>query len=126
MAISTTSQVIADGPRNLIMQFTGRSDGSGQESNVVKVDVSELSPPCDRVSIKNISYDINGGSVQLLWDAQTPVEFAILSIGELEYCRAPLQNTGGDTATGDILLSTIGFELNSSYTIVLEMKKKWD
>ena len=126
MAIDTTSQVVYDGPRNVIVSFTGVSDGEGQETNAVKVDVSQLIPPCDRVRIEKVSYDVNGGRVELLWDAQTPKPFLEMSFGgEFEYCRAPLQNSGGDTATGDILLSTKGFELGSSYTVTLEMKKKW-
>ena len=127
MAISARAQVVYDGLRNVIMQFSGTSDGSGQETNVVKVDVSALTPPCDRVRIEKVSYDVNGGRVELLWDAQTPKPFLEMSFGgEFEYCRAPLQNSGGDTATGDILLSTKGFELGSSYSVMLEMKKKWD
>lgn len=125
MAIATTSQVVYDGLRNVIMQFTGRSDGEGQETNVVKVDVSSLTPPCDKVRIHKITYDIRGGMVELLWDDQTPVPFLELSgPNEIEYCRAPLQNGATDSASGDILLSTKGFELNSSYSIKIEMKKK--
>ena len=125
MAISTTSQTVYDGLRNVIMQFTGRSDGSGQETNIVKVDVSAMAPPCDRVRVEKITYDVKGGAVRLSWDAQTPVPFAYLAgPGELEYCRSPLQNGGGDTASGDILLSTVGFELDSTYTVHIEMKKK--
>ena len=125
MPISTTSQTVYDGVRNVVMQFTGRSDGSGQETNVVKVDVSELTPSCAKVRIEKIVYDVDGGVIELLWDAQTPVPFLELATsGAFDYCRAPLQNGGGDTASGDILLSTKGFELNSSYSITIEMKKK--
>lgn len=127
MAITTTSRVIIDGPRNLIMQLTGISDGEGQETNVVKVDVGALNPPCDRVRIQRITYDISyAGKVQLAWDALDPVVFAYLDLSEdIDYCRAPLQNVEALGATGNILLSTIGFELNSSYTILIEMKKKF-
>ena len=125
MAISTTSQTVYDGLRNVIMQFTGRSDGSGQETNIVKVDVSAMAPPCDRVRVEKITYDVKGGVVELLWDAQTPTPFHELAqAGEFHYCSSPLQNSADDTASGDILLSTKGFELDSSYSITIEMKKK--
>lgn len=128
MAITTTSQTLHDGERNVIMQFTGISDGSGQESDVIKVDVSEMSPPCDRVRISKLSYDVQGGIITLSWAADTPVVFAQLS-GEnvIDYIReGGLQNNADASRTGDILLSTEGFELNSSYTIKLEMVKKFD
>jgi hypothetical protein len=126
MAIATTSQTLHDGVRNVVMQFTGISDGSGQEADVIKVDVSELSPPCDRVKILNLTHDVHGGVVTIAWAADTPVVFAQLS-GQNETCyrmEGGLQNNADESGTGDILLSTEGFELNSSYTIKLEMVKK--
>jgi len=128
MAIATTSQTLHDGVRNVIMQFTGISDGSGQEAAVVKVDVSEMTPPCDRVKILKLTHDVNGGVVTLSWAADTPVVFAQLS-GQNETCyrfQGGLQNNADESRTGDILLSTEGFELDSSYTIKLEMVKKFD
>jgi hypothetical protein len=128
MAITTTSQTLHDGVRNVIMQFTGISDGSGQEAAVVKVDVSEMTPPCDRVKILKLTHDVNGGVVTLSWAADTPVVFAQLS-GQNETCyrfQGGLQNSADESRTGDILLSTQGFELESSYTIKLEMVKKFD
>ena len=51
--------------------------------------------------------------------------FAVLGVGGVfDYCRTGgMRNGGGDTANGDILLSTDGFELGSSYTITLDMVK---
>lgn len=128
MAIATTSQTLHDGVRNVVMQFTGISDGSGQEAAVIKVDVSELSPPCDRVRISKLTHDVQGGAVTLSWAADTPVVFAQLSGQNVtDYIReGGLQNNADESRTGDILLSTEGFELNSSYTIKLEMVKKFD
>jgi hypothetical protein len=128
MAITTTSQTLYDNARNVVMQFTGISDGSGQEAAVIKVDVSELSPPCDRVRISKLTHDVQGGAVTLSWAADTPVVFAQLSgDNETDYRReGGLQNSADESRTGDILLSTEGFELGSSYTIKLEMVKKFD
>jgi hypothetical protein len=128
MAIAPTSQILHDGVRNVVMQFTGISDGSGQEADVIKVDVSELMPPCDRVRIDKITHDVHGGVVTLSWAADTPLVFAQLS-GQNETCyrkEGGLQNNADESRTGDILLSTEGFELDSSYTIKLEMVKKFD
>lgn len=127
MAIAVTSAVLHDGKRNVVMQFTGVSDGSGQETGAVKVDVSTLNPPPVTVKIKSIEYDVNGGNVKLSWDADSDADFAILSgQGALDYCYIDgLINSAGAGRTGDILLSTLGFEENSSYTIKLEMLKKY-
>lgn len=127
MALTTTSQVIYDGLRHVSMQFTGSGDGAGDETLALKVDCSALNPPCRSVKIRSISYDVGYGVVELLWDAVQPVPFAELTESgcPLDYRRINgLVNNGGDTATGNILLSTKGFELNSTYTIVLEMIKK--
>lgn len=127
MAIAVTSAVLHDGRRNAVIQFTGVSDGSGQETGVVKVDVSELNPPPVTVKIKRIEYDVNGGNVKLSWDADADEDFAILS-GQncLDYCNmGGMVNSAELGRTGDILLSTLGFEQNFSYTIKFDLIKKF-
>lgn len=122
----TTSQVLHDGKRNLVMQFTGISGGD-DETLVPKVDVSELSPPAKSVKVTKVTYDISGGLVRLIWGADDPVAFLELTgPNVIDYCGiGGLKNGGGDTATGDILMTTLGFELGASYTITIEMTKKF-
>ncbi len=127
MTITTTSQMLFDGNRNISMQFTGVSDGAGNESLVRKVDVSEMTPAASRVSVAKITGNVRAGRVELYWDALTPVKFAELS-GDvrLDYTTVTgLENTKPGGWTGDILLSTEGFELDSSYTLHIEMIKKF-
>lgn len=124
MAIEVTSQTLHEGQRNLVMQITGVSDGSGNEDKVTKVDVSAFASAA--VSVRKISGTVNSGIVELYWDALEPVKFAELS-GDiiLDYSRiSGLPNNGGGGKTGDILLSTVGFELNSNYNLQVEMIKK--
>lgn len=128
MAMTVTAKVLYEGVRNITMQFTGTSDGSGDETLQTKVDVSTLTPPCKRVAVTKVSYDSAYGILRMYWDALTPVEFASFgTAGEFDYCDiGGLQNgagSGGDV-TGDILFSTQGFELNSTYTVKLDMVKK--
>lgn len=127
MAVATTSQIVYDGTRNCVMQFTGIGDGNDGENNVVKVDASELTPAPKSLKVTKITYDVNGGVVQLLWSADAPVPFVnLISVNEIDYgLTNGMPNGGGDTANGDILLSTLGFESGSSYNVTLEMVKKF-
>ena len=127
MAIATTTQVLHDGNRNVVMQFTGISDGAGAETNAVKVDVSELNPPARSVKVRKLTSNVDGGILQLSWAADDPVPFLELRNGthEIDYDKIMgLTNGGGDTANGDILFSTLGFEAGASYSVTLEMTKK--
>lgn len=127
MAIATTSAILRDGVRNAVIQLTGRSDGSGQEIGVIKVDMSDLTPRPIGVKINRIEYDIRGGSIKLSWDADADIDFAILAgYSALDYCRMNgIVNNAEEGKTGNILLSTMGFEENSSYTIKLDLIKKY-
>lgn len=123
--IQTTQQVLHNGARHAVIQVTGVSDGSGNEKNVVKIRLADLG--AKNIGVRKISYNIGYGMVQLSWDALTPVPFATLpdGYGELNYARiSSLKNGGGKGATGDILLSTIGFELASSYMLTIDLVKK--
>lgn len=128
MAVDVTSQVSHDGIKNAVMQFTGHSADGSNETEAIKVDVSEMTPPCARVSPIKIDYNITGpGSIILLWGGDPAHEkFLVLSgQGEIDY-----QSIGGlpnkiGAPTGDILLSTDGFDLGSAYSLTLTMKKKY-
>lgn len=125
MAITTTSRVVHDGERNLVMQFTGYADDTAQETNEIKVDASEFG--CSTVKITKIVSTVTNGKVKLTWDSDpTPTDFIILEGSGDEFCYGErgLTNDAPDLASGDILLSTIGFEAGSSYSILLKMKKK--
>lgn len=127
MAIIATSQTLYDGPRNLVMQFTGISDGSGDETGVVKVSASGALPPAKSLKVTKVTYDVSGGLLQLLWNANSPVPFLTLAgrnIIDYEQIGG-MTNGGGDTANGDILFSTLGFDAGASYSITIEMLKKF-
>lgn len=125
MAINTTVQTLEEGPRNLIVHWTGVSDGTGSEDGVLKIDVSALSPKCGSVKVNRISGNVDYGMVELYWDAPTPLKFAELS-GQiiLDYCKAGGLVNNATGKTGDVLLSTTGFELNSTYDLLIELVKK--
>jgi hypothetical protein len=128
MTIQTQIHVVYDGGLAAHVQVIGKSDGSGNETNVVKIDVSELVPSPSSVKIEEIEYTVEGGVVTLLWDDLTPLEFAHLrGVGELEYCRSGGLQNGADpqSRSGDILLSTNDFDADGHYTILFKLRKKF-
>lgn len=126
MAIETTSAVLFDSPHLASMQFTGHSaDGAG-ETDAVKVDVSELTPPCSRVHPTRIIYDVQGGAIKLLWGGDPASEAFLILSGrdERDYSWIGGLPNKTEDATGDILLSTVDWGVNASYSLTIEMKKK--
>lgn len=116
MTITTTTDIVHSGVRNLIMQFTGISDGTGNENNVIKVVANGAT-----IKIRHLSAEVTGGVVTLSWANTIPQVFAQLTgYKNLDYkfMGGLINRSGGN---GDILLSTSGFGLNSAYTIKLEM-----
>ena len=125
--MQTTKQTLYDGKRNTVMQFTGMSEGDN-ETLVLKVDTSLLLPVPATLKITNIQYEVVGGIVRLFWDHSiSPVPFLDLaSVNEINYEDiGGMVNSAGAGATGNILLSTLGFDSGSSYSIKLAMKKKF-
>lgn len=133
MADSVTSQKIIDNDRNAVFVFTNVSDGTG-ESAVLKVDVSALNAdslrgsPCTGVVIRKVIYDCFGMSVSILWDATTDVRALVLAgYGTHDFSFfSGIPNNAGAGVTGDILFTTNGATAGDTYSIVLELIKKYD
>lgn len=115
-----------DGEHNYVITMNNRCDGSGDETLVTKVDVSTLIPnPGDHLVLWHANWVISGGVVNLYW-AGTPNRL-LQSLSQVsddrQYSRFGGIRNDAVLATGDVLLSTIGFVAGSSYTITLEFKK---
>lgn len=127
-SMTTTTNVIFDGIKNCIVEWTGLNvDGSVGETLVKKIDVKDLTPIPYRLAIRYLHYDVNGGSVQLFWDAEDPVlidQFGSVAEEDFSFIGG-IQNNAGPSATGSILLSTSGFDVGSSYSIRLNLVKKY-
>lgn len=114
-----TVQVLEDGFRNYIIKVTG----TGSDSTALIVDVSALSPPCSRVRLDKITYDVGGAStssVTLLWDATADVTMLTVTPGSGQtMCFKKiggLPNNAGTGITGDVLLTSTA---DTPYTLVL-------
>ena len=133
MADSVQTQIIYNGPRNLIVSLVNFSDGTG-ETLVKKVDAASTTyavppgsgnVPGTHLKISRIEYSISGGAVKLYWDATTATPLMLLgaagTIDLDEHYQIP--NSLPTGATGSILLSTVGFTSSSGYTILLHCTK---
>jgi hypothetical protein len=134
MADAVTTQTIQDGERNLVMRFTNVSDGTG-ESAVKKVDVSALAAnsagqACTEVHIQRIYWMTVGMSVKLEFDASTNVLLTHIpadATGDEYYDNfTAIPNNAGTGKTGDIDFTTVGHSSGDSYSIILEMIKRYD
>lgn len=129
MADAVTTQIIANGPRNLILKFTNFSDGTG-ESGVVKVLATSTTyanlgiVPGIHLKIARCIFAVTGGTVRVQWVASANTDLWDLSgFGTYDFIAAPLPNPNNSGATGSIAFTTSGFVAGSSYTIDLEMFK---
>ena len=126
MADTVTSTIIQDGHRNVIVRLTGLSDGTG-ETAVVKVNILDLDPMPDRLAVESIVYDLSGMQATLLWEGTPNKTIATISSGQGDMCFEDIGGLSysGPGQTGNILLTTISAGSNDTYTIVLNLRKKF-
>ena len=148
MANSFTYQVMKDTTEHVVIKLTASFDGTGQESNAVRIQANTLYGALDSSKANLLSSSANtgalsyyglgtyrvwydcaaGGDVQLFWNAATPLPMIIMN-GNGEYDGAGNwitipNNTAGTTGSkGDIGIVTRGMAANDSYTIILELRK---
>ena len=147
MAAPVTSyQVMKDTTEHAVIKITAKFDGTTQESDHVRIKANTFSGalnttggllsgggtrlPYYGLTVNRVWYDCDQtGDVQLFWDADTAGMIMMLN-GNGEYNSAgnwnsiPNQTKGTSNATGDIGVVTRGMVANSSYTIILDLRKE--
>jgi hypothetical protein len=143
-----TYQVLKDTTEHAVIKLTGKFDGSGQEDNHFRITANSLSGalnanatpglltsggsalPYYGLNIHRVWYDCStDGDVQLFWHADTAISCMFLN-GNGEYDGAgnwiTLSNNakGNAGCKGDIGIQTRGMLANSSYTIIIELRKE--
>lgn len=136
MADQVSTQIIQNGARNVIVKFTNLSDGTG-ENGVTKVDATSTGPygvlvkgqtfyPGIHLTVWKIEYDVKAMGLRIQWAASSAQD--MVNLGP-ENGRMNYDFFGGLTvpvitgATGSILFTTTGAMANSSYTVVMHLKK---
>ena len=152
MANQFTYQVLKDTTEHAVIKLTGRWDSDAQEDNPHRISANTLygalnantvpgllsdggsALPYYGLSVHRIWYDTVNASasdVELYWNANPVVPLMLLS-GNSEYDGAgnwvtipnAAHNAEGVTdCNGDIGIRTRGYVANTSYTIVIELRK---
>ena len=148
MANSFSYQVIKDTTEHAVIKLTGKFDGTGQEDNHTRIAANTLSGALDSskanllsstantgplsfygLSVNRIWYDCStDGDVNLFWHADTAVALMMLNgngefDGQGNWVTIPNNAKGTANCRGDIGIQTRGMIANSSYTIILELRK---
>lgn len=128
MADAVTTQVLANGPKNLVLRCTNLSDGTG-ETGVTKFDATSATyavkgqTPGIYARVKRLQYDIRSGGLRIRWDATTDEDWMVLD-GHGDLTFDPPQGTPNIAGrTGSLLFTTVGFMINSGYSVTLTINK---
>jgi hypothetical protein len=121
------------GPHRWAIRLLGEATGTEDETNVLKVDLSDLVTPDGieptKFVIENVEYEMRGFTgVHLLFE-RTPSNHRFFSSGGANSGKQDFtrlgglvdQNTGG---TGDILLTTVGGSAYDVYAFTITFRVK--
>lgn len=128
MSIELTVAQTYDGPRRAVVQATAMPVNDAAPDNLTLatlIDLSNLSPVPVSVRVTSITGQVENGVVELYWSAVPPVRFAVLNGSAIEYDYSdtgPLRKPAD--STGDILISTVGFDPTSTLMLEIGLLKR--
>ena len=137
MANSTTIQILEDGAAHTVIKLEGVLDTSDVSSTVVVDPAAQSSvDPTGSNYLKATKYKLDkiihniedGLSVNLFWDATTPVRIEELTgRAKVDYRDfGGLQNNAGATGfTGKVIYTTEGWSGIKSFSVILYLIKQW-
>jgi hypothetical protein len=150
MSNSFTYQVLKDTTEHAVIKLTGRFDSDVQEDNPNRIAANTLygalnantvpgllssggsALPYYGLTVHRIWYDTVNASasdVELYWNANPVISLMMLS-GNSEFDGAgnwvtiPNAAKGTNSCNGDIGIRTRGYSANTSYTIIIEVRKQ--
>ena len=150
MSNSYTTQIIKDTTEHVVIKLTASFDGTGQEDNPNRIAANTLYGALNAntvpgllssggsalsyygLTVHRIWYDTTNGTtgdVELYWNAN-PVKTLMMLSGNSEYDGAgnwvtiPNAAKGTSQCNGDIGIRTRGMVANTSYTIIMELRKE--
>ena len=118
MAATATEQVIADGPRNLVVKNT-IAGTTGDTTAGILVNVSDFVDAngvvlgANALTLISVQAVLTGFSCNLLWDATTNVNLIEIPADESmveDYSKfAGIKDNSATGSTGDVLFTTTGY-----------------
>ena len=135
--IFTKVTTIADNPREVVMAFQYQYVDTGNESAVLKIDVSSLvasssGETCTGIRILECWWVISAMTVEILADASTDVIIMHLTEGQSGYQDfskfggLPSSKSFGTSPTGDIKFTTTGADAaGDAYQIIIRASKEY-
>ena len=118
MAVAATQQIIADGPRNLVLKYTFTGT-TGDMAAVILVNVSGFVDDegtalgANSLTLMGVQASLIGFSAALLWEAATDIP--LISIPDGTPINQDFSKFGGikdnstTTSTGDVVITTTGW-----------------
>jgi len=131
MANVVNTQILADGPRNLIIKITGILDTSDVSvidlfDPAARTKIGQIEGLANRYAIESITFNIEDTlAVYFYWGATTDeLIVALEGRGKVPY-DPPVINTEPTGVTGKIRYATQGWASSAvvSFTIVISLKK---
>jgi hypothetical protein len=143
-----TYQILKDTTEKAVIKLTGGFNSSTAESNVARIAANSLYGALNSntvpglltsggtarsyygLSVTRLNYNVNmpigTGYVELYWKGSTNATIAQLNqtgeLGSQDLGLPSIPNNAG-TPNGDIGIITYGQQANSSYTIIIELRK---
>ena len=114
MAAVATQQIIANGPRNLVLKYTiAGTTGDLTASKMVDISALDAALGVNGLTLMSAQWALTGCSANLLWDATTDVPIIECSAGEgsQDYSKfgGIKNNAAAANATGDVMITTTGY-----------------
>ena len=115
MAATAIQQIIANGPRNLVLKYTiAGSDGDAAAVKLVDVSALDASIGVNGLTLMSAQYGCAGFSCELLWDATTDISIITFpedQAGSLDFSKfgGIKNNAAVANSTGDVMFTTTGY-----------------
>ena len=130
MSDAVQTKTLSDGYTYSSFLFTNVSDGTG-ESDVTKIDVSGLAYASGdgancRVAIAEAHFAVGGnGAVQIDFDGTgSNTALVVAGTGKFDFTDGfGMIDNDAAVPTGDINFTTVGFAADSTYSILLKVRK---
>lgn len=129
MAITYTKQTIIDGTKRTIVKITLESSAAADDTKAILFNASDYTPAVTSNALESITYELNGFSADLYWDADTDIPLISLEQDHAEHLcfekfGGLVNNSAAANRTGDILITTHGTAANDMGYIILTIRKK--